>query len=422
MIQAMYSGIAGLNAFKSSLDIIGNNIANVNTVAYKSNRVTFKEALSQTLAGGTGPSAGMGGVNPKQIGLGVTVGSIDSNMSGGSPQATGSDTDLMINGAGYFVLSDGSKRVYSRDGSFALDAQNNLVSSSSGMKVMGWAADLLTGEVNTAAEVNGSSGISIPIGLLSNARATSRFNIAGNLNLGSPVGSTEQIQSPVYDSLGSVHNVDVVFTRANSDPATGESIWDYSITCPDASGVVKSGSITFGANGASKTGSIDIALEFAVPNGSAQPLNIKIDTSGLSCIGTIDGRSSVSLGGDNDGLPLGTLESYSIGQDGTITGRFSNSSSRPLGKIAIAVFTNPAGLSRLGNNVLSESPNSGTARIGEAGAGGRGLVSSGFLEASNVDLAQEFANMIIAQRGFQANSRIITTSDHILQELVQMKQ
>lgn len=290
------------------------------------------------------------------------------------------------------------------------------------MKVMGWAADLLTGEVNTAAEVNGSSGISIPIGLLSNARATSRFNIAGNLNLGSPVGSTEQIQSPVYDSLGSVHNVDVVFTRANSDPATGESIWDYSITCPDASGVVKSGSITFGANGASKTGSIDIALEFAVPNGSAQPLNIKIDTSGLSCIGTIDGRSSVSPGGDNDGLPLGTLESYSIGQDGTITGRFSNSSSRPLGKIAIAVFTNPAGLSRLGNNVLSESPNSGTARIGEAGAGGRGLVSSGFLEASNVDLAQEFANMIIAQRGFQANSRIITTSDHILQELVQMKQ
>lgn len=421
MIQAMYSGIAGLKAFKSSLDVIGNNIANVNTIAYKAGRVTFKEALSQTISGGTGAFEGRGGTNPVQVGLGVSVGSIDSNMTGGSPQSTGRDTDLMVNGAGYFVLADAGKRVFSRDGSFALDGQNNLVSASSGMKVLGWAADPLTGAINTSAEVNGNSGINIPIALMSNARATSQFNIGGNFSLSAPVGTTEQVQSPVYDSLGSVHNLEINFTRAADDPDTGAAIWDYTITSPDATGVVKSGSITFDSGGASKTASVDIALQLTTPNGSAQPLKLKIDTSGLSCLGTMDGKSTVSPGGNNDGLPLGTLESYSIGQDGVITGLFSNSSMRPLGKIAIAVFTNPSGLNRQGNNILSESPNSGTARIGEAGFGGRGLISSGFLESSNVDLAQEFANMIIAQRGFQANSRIITTSDQVLQELVQMK-
>ena len=421
MIQAMYSGIAGLKAFKSSLDVIGNNIANVNTVAYKSSRVTFKEALSQTISGGTGPFDGHGGTNPVQVGLGVTVGAIDSNMTGGSPTATGSETDLMMNGAGYFILSDGGRRVYSRDGSFTLDAQNNLVASSSGMRVLGWSADLITGEINTSGEINGGSGINIPVGVLANARATSRFNVVGNLDLGAAVGTVEHIQSPIYDSLGSVHNVDIALTRMPNDSVTGEPQWAYEVTSPDAANVIASGTIGFDTGGASKVSGIDVALQLAVPNGSLQPLNIRIDTSGMSCIGTMDGKSSVTPGGDNDGLPLGTLESFSIGQDGTNTGHFSNSSKRPLGKIAVAVFTNPSGLTRLGNNMMGESPNSGTARIGAAGVGGRGLIASGFLESSNVDLAQEFANMIIAQRGFQANSRIITTADQVLQELVQIR-
>lgn len=421
MIQAMYSGIAGLKAFKSSLDVIGNNIANVNTIAYKAGRVTFKEALSQTISGATSPSEGRGGTNPVQVGMGVTVGSIDPNMSGGSPQSTGRESDLMINGDGYFVLGDGGKKVYTRDGGFACDAQNNLVSSSTGMKVLGWPADPLTGAVDSSVEISGNSGINIPVGLLSNARATSQFGVGGNLNLAAEIGESQKIQSPVYDSLGVIHNVDLTFTRAANDTVTSEPVWNYSISCSDVSSTVpiKTGSINFGTGGQSKVSSVGIDLTFAVPNGCVQPLSIEIDTSGVS---SIEGDYSISPRGDNDGLALGTLESYSIGQDGTITGSFDNGSKRPLGKIAIAQFTNASGLSKLGNSVLSESPNSGTARIGIAGAGGRGLISSGFLESSNVDLAQEFANMIVAQRGFQANSRIITTSDQILQELVQMKQ
>jgi len=157
---------------------------------------------------------------------------------------------------------------------------------------------------------------------------------------------------------------------------------------------------------------------YAVPNGSVQPLNITLDTSSIS---SISGDYTISQG-NGDGLSLGTLESYTIGPDGTILGMFTNGSKRALGQIAIAQFTNPAGLSKLGNNTLTETPNSGSALLGTAGSGGKGLISSGFLESSNVDLAQEFANMIIAQRGFQANSRIITVADQVLQELVSMKQ
>jgi flagellar hook protein FlgE len=415
----MYSGIAGLKAFKSSLDVIGNNIANVNTISYKAGRVTFKEALSQTIAGATSPSGARGGTNPVQVGLGVTVGAIDNNMAGGSPQSTGRQTDLMIEGGGYFVMGDGSSKVYTRDGAFSLDAGNNLVSSSTGLKVLGWTADPLTGEVDSSAQIAGSSGINIPVGLLSTARATSQVDIGGNLNNTASIGDTRSIESQVYDSLGVLHKLTIEFTKAANDPVTHEPIWNYDITCPEVSATVPvvSGAMNFDTNGHSKVPSIDIDLTLAVPNGSVVPLSITLDTSGIS---SISGDYTISQR-NNDGLALGTLESYTIGRDGIITGTFTNGSTRALAQISIAQFTNAAGLSKLGNNTLTETPNSGSAQLGVAGVGGRGLISSGFLESSNVDLAQEFANMIIAQRGFQANSRIITASDDVLQDLVTMK-
>jgi flagellar hook protein FlgE len=416
----MYSGIAGLKAFKSSLDVIGNNIANVNTISYKAGRVTFKEALSQTMSGATGPTSDRGGTNPVQLGLGVVVGAIDSNMAGGSPQSTGRQTDLMIEGGGYFVLGDGVKKVYTRDGAFGLDAQNNLVSGSTGMKVLGWQADALTGTVDSSGQITSQSGINIPVGLLSTARATGRVDIGGNLDATEAVGESRTIEGQVYDSLGVLHKQTIKFTKAANDPTTHEQIWDYEVTCPDVSTTVpvKTGSINFDTNGYSKVASIDMGLTFAVPNGSVQPLNITLDMSSIS---SISGDYTISQGG-GDGLSLGTLESYTIGPDGTILGMFTNGSKRALGQIGIAQFTNPAGLSKLGNNTLTETPNSGPAQLGTAGSGGKGLISSGFLESSNVDLAQEFASMIIAQRGFQANSRIITVADQVLQELVSMKQ
>lgn len=425
MIQAMYSGIAGLKAFKSSLDVIGNNIANVNTVAYKAGRVTFKEALSQTMAGATAPTGTRGGTNPVQLGLGVTVGAIDSNMAGGSPQATGRQTDLMIEGGGYFVVSDGSRKVYTRDGSFSLDADNNLVSGT-GMKVLGWQADLLTGAIDTSKEVTGNSGLNIPVGLLSTARATSQISIGGNLDDAAKVNDAWTMSSQVYDSLGLLHTLDIKFTRAANASGQGdhnEPVWNYEVTCPDATitggGATNNGkgSIKFDANGQSETTSLKINVALKTPNGSKVPWDIDVSTSGIS---SISGDYSISQR-NQDGLAFGTLESFTIGRDGIISGKFDNGSARALGQLALAQFTNPAGLSKQGNSTLCETTNSGSAQLGTAGGGSLGLISAGFLESSNVDLAQEFANMIIAQRGFQANSRIITTSDEVLQDLVSMK-
>ena len=417
----MYSGIAGLKAFKSSLDVIGNNIANVNTIAYKAGRVTFKEALSQTMAGATAPTGSRGGTNPVQLGLGVTVGAIDSNMAGGSPQATGRQTDLMIEGPGYFVVSDGSRKVYTRDGSFSLDADNNLVSGT-GMKVLGWQANLLSGEINTSAEVGGNSGLNIPVGLLSTARATSQISIGGNLNGAAAAADTRTMESQIYDSLGILHTLNIKFTRAANN-ADDEPVWNYAVTCLDADitggGVADdgTGSINFDINGQSKVPSIDLGIELTDPNGSKVPWNINVSTSGMS---SISGDYSISQR-NQDGLAFGTLESFTIGRDGIVSGKFDNGSARALGQLALAQFTNPAGLAKQGNSTLCETTNSGTAQLGVPGGGSLGLISAGFLESSNVDLAQEFANMIIAQRGFQANSRIITTSDEVLQDLVSMK-
>lgn len=544
MIQAMYSGISGMKAFKSSLDVIGNNIANINTTAYKAGRATFKEMLSQTVSGATAPSADRGGTNATQIGLGVVLGSIDINGSQGSMQATGRGTDLAIEGNGFFALGSSNGMSYTRDGSFSLDAQFNLVSSSSGMKVLGWAADTTTGEVDTTRPVTNSSSIQVPVGGMSTARATSQISLAGNLDAssagpkatstialagnldsaaaagtavdvgpfdiydslgtahsvtvtftkqaaadtwrysvacadatagslpaptdftftgagasnlasiplsltwttpngstqplvasidtstltqtaagstaamssqnGTPPGDPVPVKFDIYDSLGLTHEMTITFSKT-SDPAT----WDYSVACPDATtgSLPADGQITFNSLGQSQLASIPLSLTWSDPNGSEQPLVATIETDGIS---QLNGAKTVDLS-YQDGLQLGTLESFSIGRDGMITGTFTNGSSRSLGQMALAQFNNPAGLSKVGNNTLAESPNSGTAKLGLPGSGGIGMITAGFLESSNVDLANEFANMIVAQRGFQASSRIITTSDDVLQELVSLK-
>ena len=424
MIQAMYSGIAGMKAFKSSLDVIGNNIANVNTTAYKAGRATFKEMLSQTLSGATGPGENRGGVNPSQIGLGVSMGSVDINSSQGSMTSTGRTTDLAIEGSGYFALGGGGTSRYTRDGSFSLDSEFNLVSGSTGYNVLGWSADPNTGEVDTTQPITDSSSIKIPIGGLSVARQTSVIDVSGNLNASAEVGETSgtrEIKFDVYDSLGLSHDMTMVFTKlaaAAGPPVINASTWKYEVFCPDTgAAAVTSGNIEFDALGYSKLDQIDLSLTITPSNGCTSPLETKLN---LGDISQLNGDSTADLAYQN-GLPLGTLESFNIDRTGLIVGTFTNGSTRNLGQLAIAQFNNPAGLSKVGNNMFSESPNSGTPKLGVPGQAGLGMVTSGFLEASNVDLANEFASMIVAQRGFQANSRIITTSDEVLQELVSLK-
>ncbi|MGQ9454274.1 MAG: flagellar hook protein FlgE [Armatimonadota bacterium] len=419
MIQALLSGVSGMKAFKSSLDVIGNNIANVNTTAFKASRASFKEMLAQTLKPASGPSSVGGGTNPFEIGLGVTVGSIDTDLSQGAMLSTGRDADLAIEGNGYFVLSSGEKMSYTRDGSFALDAANNLVSSSTGLYVLGWTADPNTGEIDTSAPINADSKIAIPIGKLSVARQTSTIRVGGNLDAIASVGDSRSIRFTIYDSLGAMHDVEMVFTKAENMPnPPNEPVWQYTINCPDASSnPVATGQITFDSLGHSKVASVPISITFADPNGSVQPLTATIYTDGIS---QLNGESTVDMT-YQDGLPMGVLESFSITRYGMVVGRFSNGSTLNIAQIALADFNNPAGLAKIGNNLLLDTANSGVARYNAPGVGGLGLVSSGFLEGSNVDLANEFANMIVAQRGFQANSRVISVSDEVLQELVTLK-
>ncbi|MCE5198763.1 MAG: flagellar hook protein FlgE [Armatimonadota bacterium] len=417
MIQAMYSGISGMKAFKSSLDVIGNNIANTNTVGYKAGRATFKEMLAQTLTSGSAPSENRGGVNASQLGLGVVMGSIDTNDSQGSMTATGRNTDLAIEGNGLFALGGGDKVAYTRDGSFTLDGQYNLVSSSSGLKVLGWAADLTTGEIDTSKPVTGNSGIRIPIGSLSVARQTSQIDLAGNLDASADVGDADDVvplKFDIYDSLGLTHEMRVEFKKVAAD-----ATWEYKVFCPDvdATNAVYTGNISFDSHGYSTLDKIDLAFNFTTDTGSVEPLVATLNTANLS---QLKGTSTANLS-YQDGLQLGTLESFSIDKTGEVVGTFTNGSTRTLGQIALAKFNNPAGLTKTGSNLYAESPNSGSASLGIPGESSLGQIDSGYLEASNVDLAAEFANMIVAQRGFQANSRIITTADEVLQELVSLK-
>ncbi len=425
MIQAMYSGVSGLRAFKSQLDVIGNNIANLNTIGFKSSRVSFQEMMSQTWNAGTGPSAGSGGTNPLQVGLGVTVGAIDADTSQGSLQSTGKSTDCAVQGGGYLMFGNGQSILYSRDGAFSLDGDYNLVSATSGYKVLGWVPDA-NGNLITSATPSASSGIKIPIGNMSNARQTSIVKMGKNLDADVPAGTQVRPDAYIYDSLGIKHTMEIVFTKG-----TTPNVWTYEIWSPDSTGAdpsadppippgpIASGTVSFNEHGYCTTEPVSVSMPLDVPNGADNPINFTLSFSDMTQLSGDDGSSVSEY--YQDGLSVGTLEAFDIGRDGIVTGIFGNGNKQILGQIAMAVFSNPAGLVRAGSNMLSQGPNSGIPQVAPPGTSGNGVLASGFLEASNVDLSNEFANMIIAQRGFQANARTITTSDEVIQELVSLK-
>ncbi|MEN6521601.1 MAG: flagellar hook protein FlgE [Armatimonadota bacterium] len=412
MIQAMYNGVAGLKAHKSQMDVISNNISNINTIGFKSSRVNFSEMLSQTIQGASAPSGGLGGTNPQQIGLGVGIGSIDVNQTQGSLVSTGKSTDVAIDGNGYLILGDGQSKFYTRDGAFALDADCNLVSSSSGLKVLGWKADSATGNVDTTSTITAASGIKLPVGQLAVARETSDVSLGGNLNSTAATGDTSSVSLDVYDSLGATHPLTVTFTKTAN---AGE--WSWEATSADATGAVGSGTITFDTSGACESSSSNITMTLTTPAGADSTINMAMDFQSMT---QLSGDSTAKLL-SQDGLPLGKLSDFTVASDGTITGTFDNGMTQVLAKLALAQFSNSAGLSQAGNNMLVETGNSGLPQVSCASDGSLGSITAGYLESSNVDLSTEFANMIVAQRGFQANSRIITTSDELLQELVQLK-
>lgn len=461
MMRSLYSGVSGLQNHQIRMDVIGNNISNINTVGFKKGRVTFQDMLSQTMSGSAKPTTELGGVNPKQIGLGMTVAAIDTIHTQGSMQTTGVMTDVAIQGNGFFVMKNGNKDFFTRAGAFGLDENGTLVNPANGMKVQGWTAEKIDGTnfINTAADVN---DLKIPVGSKDPAGVTSEVDLACNLDKRTPViapgagagdirKGTWSIDKTIYDTFGNTHKMRVDFTKI---PNT-ENQWQGSVVIdPDAAtstkttagignaaAVANTFTVTFSNLGVLQSatdaqgavvnnGALGINVGFDVPNtapnaaGGAvrQNFQLRLGTVGsvVESMTQFAEKSSTKAFRQN-GYPMGYLENFKIDQSGQITGVYSNGTNRLLGQIALASFTNPGGLEKAGESTYVVSNNSGDPNISNSGVAGKGKLIAGALEMSNVDLAEEFTNMIVTERGFQANSKSITTSDEMLQQLLTLK-
>jgi flagellar hook protein FlgE len=570
MMRSLYSGITGLQSSQTDMDVIGNNIANVNTVGFKASRVTFETALLQALRAARAPEGNLGGVNPMEVGLGTQIASIDQIMNQGSFQNTGKKTDLAIQGDGFFVVNNGGNgNFYTRAGNFALDKDGALVQAGTGYKIMGWESSV-DSEGHRHVDTNNPIGqIRIAANESMAAKATRNIKTGGNLD--STTGISP-VTITVTDDNGKSYSIQFAFKldTATFDPFSNTKTYDWTakiVKAPAGSTIDQNGSlsgtisldqygnVTNGTNNvsdvyiANNSGTLslttnsastvtgtaitmptsgpisfseadntanEVTADYANPTyttstqiydslGKAYTLYIDFTNLGVvsgsttttawawdarladgtpidlinssgsaasSNVGVLEFNSSGKLLGnytltggaitqnnsptgikfttsdgagdvtsqidftqltdlagsasaaivDQDGNAKGTLQSFAINESGDIIGTFSNGLTDVLGKVALANFNNPAGLKAIGNSLYSQSANSGIPQIGPAGGGGRGTLIPGTLEMSNVDLAQEFTNMIVAERSFQANARVITTSDAIIAQLVNLKQ
>jgi flagellar hook protein FlgE len=455
MLRSMYSGVSGLRGYQTMIDVVGNNIANVNTIGFKGGQTVFQDLLSQTLQGAGLPAQG-GGTNPAQIGLGMRLAGTTTNFGQGGLQNTGRPTDLSIQGDGFFIVRRGTDQFYTRAGSFTLDG-NGRLSSPQGTLVQGWTADA-QGVINT----NGPVGdINMPVGALINPRPTSSVTVGGNLpsnatpSLGPVIGTTISTTITVYDDNGAGKSLVLQMTRDEvaNDPSATEQRWlcmlqaevdagspgvedllpePFLIDFDMATGKI-SDILAPGVNPAGATpDAANFTITFDAPaldDGGAPPIplgvfstgeTITLDFGGQTPLTQFSAVNSLSATGQ-DGSAPGALQTFTIASDGTITGVFSNGRTQSIAQIALANFANPAGLEKLEGSMYRPTANSGLATFGIAGIAGRGTLAGGTLEMSNVDLAQEFTNLIVAQRGFQASTKVITASDEILNDLVNIR-
>ena len=521
MIGALYSGLTGLKTHQTKVNIIGNNLANINTIGFKKSRVLFREAFAMMLKGGVGATGQRGGMNPNQVGAGVQLSSIDVNHKNGSPQITDVATDLMVRGKGMFVLgapdsatvdpnargisaSTSSIKVFTRAGNFGIDPAGDLIYRPNGYRVLGWTAEPSTGAVDLGSPIG---NINFPFSR-SIANKTSAAMFGGNLDTragsveltnaggtgvlnafkvlpdgsldggahkliviqnldgtfqgllngegaavpiqagqtvqladadGQPVleatfgddlaagvatmnafSSTYTTTIGVYDAVGQQHVVKFEFTK-NLTPDV-KNAWNWkaveatlaTLTVGEDNG----GSLAFNAqSGALVTATPPRTQVSITPVGDGAPLLFNVDFNEITQFAS----KSDAIVTQQDGVGAGSLTSFSIGPDGLTNGVFSNGISRIIGQLAIADIPNPEGMNTIQDSMFAISPNSGTPTYVAAGGRNMGEITSGALEMSNVDLTEEFTDLITTERGFQANSRIITTADNILQEALGLK-
>uniref|UniRef100_A0A831TBY7 Flagellar hook protein FlgE n=1 Tax=Thermorudis peleae TaxID=1382356 RepID=A0A831TBY7_9BACT len=417
MMRSLFSAISGLRAHQTWMDVIGNNISNVNTAGFKVGRVRFTDILSQLVRGASGPEEGRGGINPLQIGLGAVTGAVDTIHTQGALQLTGKPSDLAIQGDGYFIVSDGAQTLYTRDGAFDIGSDLRLVNSSTGFYVLGWQADA-DGNVDPAGPVG---PITIPIGQQLDAVASTEITVQGNLDATTDPASTPPhftTKVGIIDSLGFRHEFEVRFTKTNNNNEWQFGVYYLDPNSPNPTQIsVNPNTLSFDQDGNFDPGNPPQQYSFSwTPPTGANAMNIELDFTKLTQL-----KSTSTANAAANGAPAGSLTTFTVSQTGEVLGIYSNGTTKVIGQVALALFTNPGGLMKVGSNSYQPTVNSGEPIVGTPGTGGRGVVASGYLEMSNVDLAQEFTSMIMAQRGFQANSRVITTSDEILQELVNLR-
>lgn len=462
MMRSLYSGVSGLQNHQTRMDVIGNNISNVNTTGFKRGRVNFQDMISQQVGGAAKPTEELGGVNPKDVGLGMTIATIEQVFSQGNLQTTGVSTDVAIQGNGFFILKDGDESFYTRNGQFGLDSNGTLVNPANGQRVQGWMARDLNGEqiVQTAAT---PTDLVVPVGSKDPAKATENVLFACNLNKNTPeiqegasasdiAKGTWGIEEKIYDSFGKEHLLSVSFTKvpgvANSWQATVNVDADNAdftqtrVGLGTTDGVQNTFIVNFdnygqlasvedsSGNISNQKGEIILQTSFTVPEANAdengnpyrQTFSINLGTIG-SMKNTITQSASASStkAYSQDGYKLGYLDNFKIDSSGTITGVYSNGTNRVIGQLALATFANDRGLEKAGNNTYVETNNSGQANIGESGIAGKGSLLAGALEMSNVDLSEQMTDMIVTQRGFQSNAKTIQTADTLLETVLSLK-
>jgi flagellar hook protein FlgE len=433
MDQALLAAVSGIDATQTYLDTIGNNIANVNTDGYKEQDVDFVDLLSEQIAGASAPptTAGSGaGINPIAVGSGVRVGAISSNLAEGSLQQTDQPNDVAISGSGFLVAQQGGQQVYTRNGQLSTDANGNLDTPTGGL-IQGWQA--VNGVIDTNAPIG---AITVPTGQTIPANATTEITMGGNLPSWSGTGTATPITTTItaYDALGNSIPVTLTYTPVTGTadawtvqgtvPGTGTTPQDLWTTPPTVTFNAASGQIkTITGVTANSDGSFSLPVG-TMPTGYTFPTgdtwDVKFLPPGTASAFTQFAGGSTAEAVSENGAAAGTLTSYSINSNGMIVGSFSNGQTENIAQMALANFSNPGGLDSTGNLDYISTPNSGQPQIGAPGTGGRGSLIGGSLESSNVNLASQLTDLVVAQEAYQANTKVVNTDSTVTQSLVQM--
>ena len=443
MIRSLRTGVSGLQSNQVRMDVVGNNIANVNTLAYKRGRAAFNELLGQQLLG-VGRMSGGAGVNPSYVGLGVTVGSIDQNWTQGALENTNRATDLALNGDGFFLAKSDMGTLLTRAGNFSFNRDGKFVTAN-GLSVQGWGfgadGSVITGVLKD---------VQIDPAMTTPPKQTTKFTIGSNLSSAAEVGDTQTISHKAYDNSGGAHNLLIEFTKMTNlgdeyDAATGLPDPGSGVPSPvhywqavvqdengnpilDAGGNPQVFNVYFNSagelsdNAGTKVAADQVESFSWDIQSTGTASNFDLDFGGATRTGVTGyaGSTTVSIT-EQDGYAEGVVTSFAVNQEGVLELHFSNDQHEKMFQLAIGQVTNASGLEQIGENFYALTTASGELQVRQAGRESRAVVVAGTLEMSNVDIAAEFTDMIVAQRGFQAAARIITTSDELLQETVQIK-